>query len=113
VLAREFDNRPGNHRQTVASSSPVLPGNPRGEGDGRVLPRPHLLNPSGAGRGNWSISPWNYPLQMAAWKILPAIAAGNNDSPQGRRADPLTSLLFAEVATDAGIPPARCQCVHR
>ena len=24
-----------------------------------------------------SIAPWNYPLQMAAWKILPAIAAGN------------------------------------
>ena len=34
-----------------------------------------------------SISPWNYPLQMAAWKILPAIAAGQHDRPQARRAD--------------------------
>lgn len=51
-----------------------------------------------------SISPWNYPLQMAAWKILPAIAAGNTIVLKPAEITPLTTLLFAEVATAAGIP---------
>ncbi|MCQ6272770.1 gamma-aminobutyraldehyde dehydrogenase [Pseudarthrobacter sp. R1] len=51
-----------------------------------------------------SISPWNYPLQMAAWKILPAIAAGNTIVLKPAEITPLTSLLFAEVATEAGVP---------
>ena len=42
---------------------------------------------------------------MAAWKILPAIAAGNTIVLKPAELTPLTSLLFAEVATDAGIPP--------
>ncbi|WUD62747.1 gamma-aminobutyraldehyde dehydrogenase [Nocardia sp. NBC_00511] len=51
-----------------------------------------------------SISPWNYPLQMAGWKILPAIAAGNTVVLKPSELTPLTSLLFAEAATAAGIP---------
>ncbi|MFI1868489.1 gamma-aminobutyraldehyde dehydrogenase [Streptomyces jumonjinensis] len=51
-----------------------------------------------------SIAPWNYPLQMAAWKILPAIAAGNTVVLKPAEITPLTSLMFAEAATDAGIP---------
>lgn len=51
-----------------------------------------------------SISPWNYPLQMAAWKILPAIAAGNTIVLKPAEITPLTSLLFAQVATEAGVP---------
>ncbi|MGY5013874.1 gamma-aminobutyraldehyde dehydrogenase [Streptomyces sp. 900105755] len=51
-----------------------------------------------------SIAPWNYPLQMAAWKILPAIAAGNTIVLKPAELTPLTSLLFAEAATLAGIP---------
>ncbi|MER6622670.1 MULTISPECIES: gamma-aminobutyraldehyde dehydrogenase [unclassified Streptomyces] len=51
-----------------------------------------------------SIAPWNYPLQMAAWKILPAIAAGNTVVLKPAELTPLTSLLFARAATDAGIP---------
>lgn len=51
-----------------------------------------------------SISPWNYPLQMAAWKILPAIAAGNTIVLKPSELTPLTSLLFAEIASEAGIP---------
>lgn len=51
-----------------------------------------------------SIAPWNYPLQMAAWKILPAVAAGNTIVLKPAEITPLTSLLFAEVATEAGIP---------
>ncbi|MCX2747877.1 gamma-aminobutyraldehyde dehydrogenase [Arthrobacter sp. MI7-26] len=52
-----------------------------------------------------SISPWNYPLQMAGWKILPAIAAGNTIVLKPSELTPGTTLLFAEAARDAGIPP--------
>ncbi|WP_037572391.1 gamma-aminobutyraldehyde dehydrogenase [Phaeacidiphilus oryzae] len=51
-----------------------------------------------------SIAPWNYPLQMAAWKILPAIAAGNTVVLKPAENTPLTSLMFAEAAKAAGIP---------
>lgn len=52
-----------------------------------------------------SIAPWNYPLQMAAWKILPAIAAGNTIVLKPAEMTPGTSLIFAEAATAAGFPP--------
>jgi betaine-aldehyde dehydrogenase len=51
-----------------------------------------------------SIAPWNYPLQMGAWKILPAIAAGNTIVLKPSELTPLTSVLFAEAAQEAGIP---------
>ncbi|MEV7674893.1 gamma-aminobutyraldehyde dehydrogenase [Streptomyces sp. NPDC088752] len=51
-----------------------------------------------------SVAPWNYPLQMAAWKILPAVAAGNTIVLKPAELTPLTSLMFAQAATDAGIP---------
>ncbi|WP_328395864.1 gamma-aminobutyraldehyde dehydrogenase [Streptomyces sp. NBC_00390] len=51
-----------------------------------------------------SIAPWNYPLQMAAWKILPAIASGNTIVLKPAEITPLTSLMFAEAAAEAGVP---------
>jgi betaine-aldehyde dehydrogenase len=51
-----------------------------------------------------SIAPWNYPLQMAGWKILPAVAAGNTIVLKPAEITPLTALLFAQACTDAGIP---------
>ncbi|MCB5909347.1 gamma-aminobutyraldehyde dehydrogenase [Streptomyces pinistramenti] len=51
-----------------------------------------------------SIAPWNYPLQMAAWKVLPAIAAGNTVVLKPAEITPLTSLMFAQAATRAGLP---------
>ncbi|WP_051367386.1 gamma-aminobutyraldehyde dehydrogenase [Hamadaea tsunoensis] len=51
-----------------------------------------------------SIAPWNYPLQMAAWKILPAIAAGNTIVLKPAEITPLTSALYARTALDAGVP---------
>ncbi|MFF0077613.1 gamma-aminobutyraldehyde dehydrogenase [Streptomyces sp. NPDC005494] len=51
-----------------------------------------------------SVAPWNYPLQMAAWKILPAVAAGNTIVLKPAEITPLTSLMFAQAATEAGIP---------
>ena len=51
-----------------------------------------------------SIAPWNYPLQMAGWKILPAIAAGNTIVLKPAENTPLTALRLAELATEAGAP---------
>jgi betaine-aldehyde dehydrogenase len=51
-----------------------------------------------------SIAPWNYPLQMAAWKVLPAIAAGNAIVLKPSELTPLTALMMAEAAQRAGIP---------
>jgi betaine-aldehyde dehydrogenase len=51
-----------------------------------------------------SIAPWNYPLQMAMWKILPAIAAGNTIVLKPAEITPMTSLMLAEDCLAAGIP---------
>ena len=45
-----------------------------------------------------SIAPWNYPLMMAAWKIAPALAAGNTVVLKPSEQTPLTTLLFARIA---------------
>ncbi len=60
-----------------------------------------------------SVAPWNYPLQMAAWKILPAVAAGNTIVLKPSELTPLTTLMFAEAARDAGLPARRGQRGHR
>jgi betaine-aldehyde dehydrogenase len=51
-----------------------------------------------------SIAPWNYPLQMAGWKVLPAVAAGNTIVLKPAEITPLTALMLADAARDAGIP---------
>jgi betaine-aldehyde dehydrogenase len=50
------------------------------------------------------VSPWNYPLWMAIWKIGPALAAGNSVVLKPASATPLTTLRLAELASDAGVP---------
>lgn len=52
-----------------------------------------------------SIAPWNYPLQMAMWKVLPAIAAGNTIVLKPAEITPLTALMLAHDCLAAGIPP--------
>jgi aldehyde dehydrogenase (NAD+) len=51
-----------------------------------------------------AIIPWNYPLMMAAWKVAPALAAGNTMVLKPASATPLTALRLGELALDAGIP---------
>lgn len=51
------------------------------------------------------IVPWNYPLLMAMWKVAPALAAGCTMILKPAEQTPLTSLRFAELVLDAGIPP--------
>jgi aldehyde dehydrogenase (NAD+) len=52
-----------------------------------------------------SVIPWNFPLLMAAWKIGPALACGNTIVLKPAETTPLTALVLAEIAADAGLPP--------
>ena len=51
------------------------------------------------------IIPWNFPLLMLAWKIAPALAAGNTVVLKPAEFTPLTALCFAELANTVGLPP--------
>ncbi|HTK10352.1 MAG TPA: aminobutyraldehyde dehydrogenase [Ktedonobacteraceae bacterium] len=50
------------------------------------------------------VAPWNYPFMMLAWKIGPALAAGNTVVFKPSPETPLTALRFGELALEAGIP---------
>lgn len=51
-----------------------------------------------------AIIPWNFPLLMLAWKVAPALAAGNTVVLKPAEFTSLTALLFAEASRDAGLP---------
>src|SRR5437762_4677472 len=51
------------------------------------------------------IIPWNFPLLMVAWKVAPALAAGNVVIMKPAEFTPLTALCFAEIAQAAALPP--------
>ncbi|GAB4131866.1 MAG: aldehyde dehydrogenase family protein [Rhodothalassiaceae bacterium] len=50
------------------------------------------------------VIPWNFPLLMLAWKVAPALAAGNTVVLKPAEFTSLTALYFAELATEAGLP---------
>jgi len=50
------------------------------------------------------VIPWNFPLLMLAWKVAPALAAGNTVVLKPAEDTSLTALLFAEIAQEAGLP---------
>jgi gamma-glutamyl-gamma-aminobutyraldehyde dehydrogenase len=52
-----------------------------------------------------AIVPWNYPMIMAAWKLGPALAAGNSVVLKPSEKSPLTAMRLAELAIEAGVPP--------
>ncbi len=52
-----------------------------------------------------AIVPWNFPLSIASWKVAPALAAGCTVVLKPSEETPLSALLFAELATEAGLPP--------
>ncbi len=60
-------------------------------------PRPHGVAAQ--------IIPWNFPLLMLAWKIAPALAAGNTVVLKPAETTPLSALLFAEILQQAELPP--------
>jgi acyl-CoA reductase-like NAD-dependent aldehyde dehydrogenase len=50
------------------------------------------------------ITPWNFPLTIASWKLAPALAAGNTVVLKPAELTPLTALQFERIALEAGIP---------
>ena len=51
------------------------------------------------------VIPWNFPLLMLAWKIAPALAAGNTVVLKPAETTPLSALIFAEILQQADLPP--------
>ena len=62
-------------------------------------PAPRPLGVVGA------VIPWNFPLLMAVWKIAPALACGSTIVLKPAETTPLTALVLAEIAAEAGLPP--------
>jgi aldehyde dehydrogenase (NAD+) len=58
------------------------------------------------------VIPWNFPLLMFAWKIAPALAAGNTVVIKPAENTPLTALAFAELAMEVGLPPGVLNVVN-
>lgn len=50
------------------------------------------------------VTPWNYPLMMAAWKVAPALAAGNSVVLKPAEQTPMSTLLLARIFAEAGVP---------
>ncbi|GAA1434091.1 NAD-dependent succinate-semialdehyde dehydrogenase [Microlunatus lacustris] len=68
------------------------------EGTGRMLVSQHPVGPC------YLITPWNFPLAMATRKIAPALAAGCTAVVKPAELTPLTTLFFAELLREAGVP---------
>jgi 4-guanidinobutyraldehyde dehydrogenase/NAD-dependent aldehyde dehydrogenase len=51
-----------------------------------------------------AVVPWNFPMLMAAWKLGPALAAGNSVILKPAEQSPLTAIRMAELASEAGLP---------
>jgi 4-(gamma-glutamylamino)butanal dehydrogenase len=51
-----------------------------------------------------AVVPWNYPLIITAWKLAPALAAGNSVVLKPAEQSPLSALTLAELAAEAGVP---------
>ena len=51
------------------------------------------------------VIPWNFPLLMLAWKVAPALAAGNTVVLKPAETTPLSALIFAEILQQADLPP--------
>lgn len=83
-------------------------------GDGLSLPTETHLNytlrqpigPVGV------ITPWNTPFMLSTWKIAPALAAGCTVVHKPAEWSPLTAVLLAEIALEAGLPAGVLNCVH-
>ncbi|ACU69733.1 Aldehyde Dehydrogenase [Catenulispora acidiphila DSM 44928] len=68
-------------------------------GHANLGPNPRPLGVAG------QVIPWNFPLLMLAWKVAPALAAGNTVVLKPAETTPLTALLFAEICQQADLPP--------
>jgi acyl-CoA reductase-like NAD-dependent aldehyde dehydrogenase len=57
------------------------------------------------------ITPWNFPLSIAVWKLAPALAAGNTVILKPAEQTPLTTLRLAELCAEAGVPAGVVNCL--
>ena len=64
-----------------------------------AIKRPKPLGVAG------QVIPWNFPMLMLAWKVAPALAAGNTVVLKPAETTPLTALVFAQLTQEAGLPP--------
>ena len=69
------------------------------EGTGRMIVSQHPVGPC------YLITPWNFPLAMATRKVAPALAAGCTVVIKPAELTPLSTLYFAQLLADAGLPP--------
>lgn len=58
------------------------------------------------------VIPWNFPLLMLAWKIAPALAAGNTVVLKPAELTPLSAIAFAEICHEVGLPAGVVNIVH-
>ncbi len=58
-----------------------------------------------------AIVPWNFPLNLASWKVAPALACGNTVVLKPAELTPFTALRLSELALEAGFPPGALNCV--
>lgn len=58
------------------------------------------------------VIPWNFPLLMLAWKVAPALAAGNTLVLKPAEQTPLTAIAFAEICHEVGLPAGVVNIVH-
>ncbi|MGC6493211.1 MAG: aldehyde dehydrogenase family protein [Myxococcota bacterium] len=58
------------------------------------------------------VIPWNFPLLMLAWKIAPALAAGNTVVLKPAETTPLTAMRFATICQEVGLPPGVVNLVN-
>lgn len=58
-----------------------------------------------------AVIPWNYPLEMAIWKVAPALAAGNTVVVKPAEQSPLSALRLADLALEADLPPGTLNVV--
>ena len=91
-------------RRRTCSTTPAGPTSWSTPGSG---PAPRPLGVVGA------VIPWNFPLLMAAWKIAPALACGNTIVLKPAETTPLTALVLAEIAAEAGLPGGGAQRAAR
>ncbi len=57
------------------------------------------------------ITPWNFPLMIAAWKLAPALACGNTVILKPAEQTPLTTVALARICVEAGVPPGVVNCL--
>ena len=76
------------------------------------------------GNGNWAytirqpigvvgaIGAWNYPIQIASWKIAPSLAFGNTVVFKPSPLTPLTAVVLCEILTEAGLPAGAANVIQ-